>query len=290
MQAAVRRLERQPGVAYAQPNYRYGATVVETNDTFDGELWGLDDPETPDPGVGALGAWDQGTRGAGQVIAVLDTGVDLTHPDIAPNLWEGSSGEHGFDFVDEDPDPDDYNFHGTHVAATAGAMAGNELGIAGVAPEAEIMAVRVLDGDGFGSTDEIAAGILYAAANGADVINMSLGGLGGGAGDKTMSDAIEVAAAANVVVVAAAGNEAADNDTEPHTPCALPNANLICVAALNRAGALATFSNWGESSVDLAAPGTQILSAKAHYGAPLLDAEVHRRGREQFRIGEVFDF
>lgn len=271
VEVAVRDLERQPGVAYAQPNYRYEATAVEPpNDSFFGELWGLEAPTAPDPGVYALGAWED-NLGAGQVIAVLDTGVDLTHPDLAPNLWEDSgSGDHGHDFVDGDDDPDDFNYHGTHVAGTAAAAVGNALGVAGVAPAAEIMSVRVLDGDGSGFTDDIAAGIAYAGENGADVINMSLGGPAG-AGDKAMSDAIAEAGAEGVVTVVAAGNEGADNDAERHTPCALPNPTMICVAALNRSGALAGFSNYGAETVDLAAPGTSILSAKTDYGAPVFE-------------------
>lgn len=270
--AAVRRLESQPGVAYAQPNYRYRASAVEPpDDTFFGALWGLDNPAMPAPGVGVLDAWEDG-KGGGQVIAVLDTGVDLTHPDLVGRLWENPTpgpDVHGYDFVDDDPDPDDYNFHGTHVAGTAAASAGNTQGIAGVAPEAEVMAVRVLDGDGSGTTAGIAAGIEYATAHEADVINMSLGGPSG-AGDQAMQDAIAVAGEADVVVVAAAGNEGANNDAEPHTPCALANPNLICVAALDqKSGALAGFSNYGFASVDIAAPGTSILSTKTHYGAPL---------------------
>jgi len=282
--AAVRRLERQPGVAYAQPNFRYEAVAVEApNDTFFGELWGLTDPNAPDPGVYALEAWEV-SEGDGEVIAVLDTGVDLTHPDLEGNLWvnpaeaagtpeldddgNGCTDDvHGCDFVDDDGDPDDFQFHGTHVAGTAAAIAGNEKGIAGVAPEAEIMAVRVLNGDGGGSTEDIAPAIVYAAKQGADVINLSLSGPG--AGDKLTSDAVSFAASEDVVVVAAAGNEGTDNDVEPTTPCTLPQTNLICVAALNKAGELAGFSNYGAESVDLGAPGTNILSAKTDYGAPL---------------------
>ena len=271
--AAVRRLEDQPGVAYAQPNYRYEALAVpEPDDSFFDDLWGLSDPALPDPGVGALEAWEHG-KGSGEVIAVVDTGVDLTHPDIAPNLWTNPSPDpssddlHGYDFVDDDGDPDDYNFHGTHVAGTAAAVSGNALGTAGVAPEAEIMAVRALDGDGSGSTDEIAEGIAYAAEHGAGVINLSLGGPAGE--DEAMSDAVDLAAEEGAVVVAAAGNEGTNNDAEPTTPCTLPQANLICVAALGQGGGLASFSNYGAQSVDIAAPGTGILSAKADYGAPL---------------------
>jgi subtilisin family serine protease len=286
--AAVRRLERHADVAYAQPNYRYRASAP---DTFLGSLWGLTDPAPPDPGVNALSAWNT-TRGAGRVIAIVDTGVDLTHPDLTPNLWsnpgelpgngldDDSNGVvddvRGADFVDRNGtsptgDPDDFNFHGTHVAGTAAAQDDNGLGTAGVAPDAGIMAVRVLDGDGGGDSANIGDGIAYAALEGADVINLSLGGPG--ASDEFMSDGVDVAAQRNAVVVVAAGNEGTDNDDPdtPFVPCNLPQSNLICVAAVNQAGQLAGFSNFGPTSVDVAAPGTNILSAKTDWAAPLFE-------------------
>lgn len=243
------------------------AAPERPDDTFLDELWGLDDVQLPTPGVGALAAWET-TKGAGQVIAIVDTGVDLTHPDLEANLWTGPGGVRGFDAVDGDGDPDDYEFHGTHVAGTAAALAGNGTGIAGVAPEAQIMPVRVLDGDGSGTSADIAEGIVFAAQNGADVINLSLGGPG--ATDSAMSTAISTASTFDAVVVAAAGNDATDNDSEPTVPCTLPNANIICVAAVDESGARAGFSNFGSTSVDVGAPGTSILSAKTDYGAPLL--------------------
>ena len=187
--AALTRLESRGDVAYAQPNYRYEALAPPPNDTFFGQLWGLG----PDPGIGALAAWDR-SRGAGQVIAIVDSGIDLSHPDLVPRLWR-NPGEtpgggdndangrgddvNGYDFVDNDSTPDDYAFHGTHVAGTAAAQAGNGIGVAGVAPEASLMAVRVLDGNGAGTSSRIGNGIVYAAQEGADVINLSLGGPAG---------------------------------------------------------------------------------------------------------------
>jgi thermitase len=262
--AAVKRLERQADVAYAQPNYRYHALAAAPNDTFFTSLWGLEDAPAPNPGVDALEAWDT-TRGAGQVIAVVDTGVALDHPDLQANLWDGGpGGTHGFDLVDGDTVPDDYDFHGTHVAGTAAAIDDNDLGVAGVAPDAEIMAVRVLDGNGSGSSDDIADGIAYAAQNGADVINLSLGGPAD-VTDQAMSDAVTLADSLDAVVVVAAGNDGGDNDAEPTMPCTLPQANLICVAAVNQSGGLAGFSNFGRTTVDLGAPGTNVLSAETDY-------------------------
>jgi len=270
VRAAVARLEQQPGVAYAQPNYRYHALAPAPNDTHFGQLWGLG----PTPGVGVLPAWDR-SRGGGQLIAVVDTGVDLTHPDLLANLWTkpGQPGVHGHDFVDNDSDPDDFNLHGTHVAGTAAAVADNALGVAGVAPQAQIMAVRVLDSDGGGSTSSIASGIAFAANEGAGVINLSLGGPAGG-GDAAMGDAIAHAAANGAVVVAAAGNDNSNNDAAPVSPCVLGNTNLICVAAVTSTGARAWFSNFGVTTVDLGAPGgdgedpgPDILSAKPSWSS-----------------------
>jgi hypothetical protein len=273
VRATIDRLEGEPGVAYAQPNYLYHALAAAPNDTHFGHLWGLG----PTPGVGVLPAWDR-SRGSGQVIAIVDTGVDLTHPDLAANLWTGPNGVHGHDFVDNHDIPDDFNLHGTHVAGTAAAIADNAQGIAGVAPQAQIMAVRALDGDGGGNTLQIVNGILFAANAGAGVINLSLGGPGG-AGDQAMQDAIAQAEQQNAVVVAAAGNDGSNNDASPTTPCTLPNANLICVAAVTQTGARSSFSNFGATTVDLGAPGGDgsgdpdgdILSAKPSWASVFSD-------------------
>ena len=270
VRGAIARLENQAGVADAQPNYRYHALAPAPNDTFFANLWGLG----ATPGVDALPGWDR-SRGAGQVIAIVDTGVDLTHPDLAGNLWTGPGGIHGMDFVDSDSDPDDFNLHGTHVAGTAAAIADNGIGVAGVAPQAQIMAVRVLDGDGSGSSADIADGILFAASNGATVINMSLGGPAG-PGDTAMADAIFQAERLNVVVVVAAGNDGSNNDVHPTTPCTFGNANLICVASVTRTGARSGFSNFGSTTVDLGAPGGDgsgtttgdIVSTKPFWAVP----------------------
>jgi subtilisin family serine protease len=270
---AVDRLEDQPGVLYAQPNYLYHALAAAPNDTHFGNLWGLGGT----PGVGALPAWDR-SLGAGQVIAVVDTGVDLTHPDLAPNLWTGPGGIHGTDLVDDGTTPDDFNLHGSHVAGTAAAVANNALGVAGVAPQAQIMAVRALDAEGSGGSNDIADGIAFAANNGAGVINLSLGG-SGSAGDQAMSDAIAFAETKGAVVVAAAGNENNNNDVSPSTPCTLPNPNIICVAAVTNTGARSDFSNYGATTVDVGAPGgdgsgvanQDILSAKPSWASQFAD-------------------
>ncbi len=223
--AAVRRLERSPDVASPSPTT---ATTHWGPTPSSATSGGSRTTSNPAADVNALPAWAR-TRGAGQVIAVVDTGVDLTHPDLLPNLWTGAGGIHGHDFVDGDDNPDDHEFHGTHVAGTAAAVADNDLGVAGVAPQAQIMAVRVLDATGSGFSSDVADGIVFAAQNGADVINLSLGGPGS---DPVGSAAVDVANANDAVVVAAAGNSGLNNDVVPHTPCTFTQPNLICVAAV----------------------------------------------------------
>jgi len=277
--SAVTRLESSPGVLDAQPNYRYHASATGP-DSFFAQQWGLG----PAPGVSVLPAWVH-TRGGGQLIAVVDTGVDLTHPDLAGNLWvnpgetpangldDDGNGKvddvHGYDFVDTDPDPDDFHYHGTHVAGIAAAAAGNAEGAAGVAPEAQLMAVRALNGNGSGSTVGIAEGVRYAAQKGAGVINLSLGGPAGSPSDAVFLQAVEAAGAADAVVVVAAGNAHSNNDTTPTVPCTFPAANLICVAALDASGAFASYSNEGLTTVDVGAPGSSILSSKTDWGVPV---------------------
>jgi subtilisin family serine protease len=283
VEAAVDRLNADPRVEYAEPDRVWKAMAPAPSDPLFGQLWALD-PALGGKHIGLLDAWDT-TRGKGQVVAVVDTGVALDHEDLKPNLWS-NAGEsangidddgngavddiHGADFVhrpgfDDPPsgDPDDSHGHGTHVAATIAAVANNNKGVAGVAPAAEIMAVKVLDDNGGGFTSDIADGITYAAHEGADVINLSLGGPDG---SQTTDQAITKAVASGVVVVAAAGNGGDDgvgdnNDVTPAYPCAFDIPGLVCVAAHGQNGALASFSNFGATSVDLAAPGVGIASS-----------------------------
>jgi subtilisin family serine protease len=155
----------------------------------------------------------------------------------------------------------DLNGHGTHVAGIIGAAGNNTKGTTGVCWTASIMAVRVLDATGSGSDATIIQGIDFAITHGAKVINMSLGG--GGAFDQAFSDAITAAQNSDVVVVVSAGNSTSDNDVTAHYPSNFTQLNLVRVAALDQSYALASFSNWGATSVDVGAPGTNILSTWA---------------------------
>jgi subtilisin family serine protease len=151
----------------------------------------------------------------------------------------------------------DDNGHGTHVAGTIGAVGNNGVGTTGICWRVQLMAVKALGSDGSGTTTDIVSGINWAVSHGAKVINMSLGG---SAMDPTMGTAIDNARNSGVVVIVAAGNDGTNNDTIPSYPCNFSKANLICVAALDQAYGLASFSNYGASSVDVAAPGVNIAS------------------------------
>jgi subtilisin family serine protease len=261
-----------PTVESVQPNYLYRARGLP-NDSQVGQLWALRNTgqavfsSSYSPNAGTAGddmnvekAWDHLTDCSGVVVAVLDSGVNYSHEDLAASMWAGAP-RHGADFVDNDDDPMDQNGHGTHVAGIIGASGNNSTGISGVCWKANIMAVRVLDAAGEGTTASLTQGINFAVSRGAKVINMSIGGT---SYDPLLAAAIANAQANDVAVIAAAGNDAANIDGgAPEYPCAFTHPNLLCVTALDQTFALAAFANYGASSVDVGAPGTNILSAAA---------------------------
>jgi subtilisin family serine protease len=262
-----------PDVEHVQPNYVYHAAAVP-NDTQYGELWAfrnigqtittgtyLPNAGTPGADINIEKAWDHITDCSSVVVAIIDSGVNYSQEDLAGNMWNGGPGFplHGTDFVTNDNDPMDLNGHGTHIAAIVAAAGNNATGTTGVCWKASIMAVRVLDAIGSGTSASVLQGINFAVSNGAKVINMSFSG---GSFDQALSDAIANARANDVLVVVAAGNQGSNNDGgSPRYPCNFTHANLICVAALDQNYALASFSSWGVSSVDVGAPGTNIRSA-----------------------------
>jgi subtilisin family serine protease len=222
--------------------------------------------------VAAPEAWAAGYTGAGVTIAVIDTGVDLDHPDLVGNLFV-NPGEipgngidddangfvddvSGYDFVSGDNDPNDANGHGTHVAGTI-AAGNNGFGATGIAPDAKILPVRVLGDDGSGFMDSVAAGIRYAADMGADIINLSLGG----GYSRVIDSAIEYARALGSFIVAAAGNESSAVPGYPARFSATDN-NVLSVGAANSQGQIAGFSNsvGGSGAVQVDAPGVGIYS------------------------------
>ncbi len=279
MQTALGAYRNDASVEYAQPNYIYHALAVP-NDTQYGQLWAFKNTGQTvtlgnyPPTAGTAGddmdierAWDHITDCSSAVVAVVDTGVNYNQEDLAGNMWDGGPGfpQHGWNYIDDNSDPMDLAGHGTHVAGIIGAAGNNGKGTTGVCWKSSIMAVRVLNAAGSGSTSAVIQGIDFAVANHAKVINMSLGGGGGPLDplDRAFEDSIANAQVNDVVVVVAAGNEKTDNDVTAIYPCNYPQANLLCVAALDPNYALAGFSNWGATSVDVGAPGTNILSTYA---------------------------
>ena len=238
-------------------------------------------PMARETALGRAAAWQQ-TLGGGQVVAVLDTGASFTHPDLQGAFWT-NPGEiagnrvdddrngfvddvHGADIVNDDGDPSDDEGHGTHVAGIIAARAGNAEGGAGLAPEAQVMVVKVLDDRRSGTAAGLAEGIRYAVAHGATVINTSVNGDGV---SRPLQEAIRAAGAAGILVVASAGNDARDIDLLPSYPASYTDPSIVTVAASGPDGALAPFSNRGLVAVDLAAPGEDVLSTAADGGYEL---------------------
>jgi subtilisin family serine protease len=262
--ALSRRLALDARVEYAEPVFRARVAAL-TNDPYLStsgawgqpyqDLWGLHT-------ISAPAAWDQST-GQGVVVAVVDTGSDLAHPDLAGNLWQ-NPGEvpgnlvdddgngfvddvRGWDFANGDADPFDGHGHGTHVAGTIAAVGNNGTGVVGVAWGAKVMTVKGLDDFGSGFTDQLAEGIAYAAENGARVINMSWGLFGY---SQVLEDALAAAYAQGVVLVAAAGN----SNLEAWQFHPASSRFVLCIGASTPADLRAWFSNFG-GSLDVLAPG-----------------------------------
>jgi subtilisin family serine protease len=183
-------------------------------------------------------------------------------------------------FAQTDNDPRDLDGHGTHVAGTIGARGNNGLGVTGVNLNVSLMAVRVLGADGSGTAAGVANGFDYAGDMGVKVVNASLGG---GGHSKTIEDAID--RHPKTLYVVAAGNNGANNDGAPMYPCTHTAANLICVAATNETDELTDWSNYGAKSVDLAAPGTEIVSSWPGYETVFSDG--FRNGRDLDRRREA---
>ena len=241
--AVVRRLER---VADVEPN-RLRRAAAEPNDPWLTKTGRQDQ-------LRALRlplAWDRSTGAAGVRIAVVDSGVDLDMPDLAPRVLQG------LDLVDGDARPDDFNGHGTMMAGVAAAATNNGEGIAGAAWNASIIPVRVLDEDGAGFDDDIAAGIAWAADQDADVILLALGGPGDSA---VLREAVAHATSRGALVVAAAGNHASER---PEFPAAIPE--VVAVSATDTSGVFAWLSGRGDW-VDVAAPGLDVMATDRSEG------------------------
>lgn len=277
----IKELESSGLFEYVEPDWRLSVNLEPEDSAYaDGRLWGLKNDGSNggelNADINALEAWNYTTGSKSVVVGVVDTGIRYTHQDLADNMWKNPN-EIAGDGIDNDNngyvddvfglnaleasgDPFDDNGHGTHCAGTIGAVANNGFDHVGVAWNTQLMALKFLDADGFGSLSGAMACIEYAIANGADIINASYGG---GGFSQAMADLITSASEAGVLFVAAAGNESNNNDSNPSYPSSHSATNVISVAAIDRSDMIAGFSNFGVISVDLAAPGVDIFSTTA---------------------------
>ncbi len=296
-------LKNNPNIEFAEPNFIYSIDPVQSNknlvkklqkspftdftaatpdDPDFGKLWGMRNTGSNEPkgktgvegaDINALKAWDI-TRGSRAVrIAVIDTGVDYTHPDLKSNMWVNSKeipnngidddangyidDVYGYDFANSDSDPMDGNGHGTHCSGTIGAVHNNQTGVSGVMADVSIMAVKFLGDDGSGSLEGAIKAIDYATMMDVDLMSNSWGG---GGRSEALLEAIQRASDKGIIFTAAAGNSSSNNDATPSYPASYQTPNMVSVAALTAQNGLASFSSYGRTSVHIAAPGHNILS------------------------------
>ncbi|MBT6326864.1 MAG: S8 family serine peptidase [Bdellovibrionales bacterium] len=307
MDSVKKMLESNDEVISANPNFIYSIVnpikeidfnsiinppqnLSTPNDPRFGELWGLNNTGSNDSGssrngvegadIGAMEVWDL-TRGSREVrVAVIDTGVDYRHPDLAANMWvneaeqngeEGVDDDnngfvddiHGYDFANNDGDPLDGHGHGTHCSGTIGAVHNNETGVAGVMNDVTIVAVKFLSDGGSGTTANAIKAIDYATTLDVDIMSNSWGG---GGFSEDLKNAIVRASEKGIIFTAAAGNSASDNDSRPHYPSNYDVENIVSVAAHGSDDTLASFSCYGSTTVHIAAPGQRILSTVKNGG------------------------
>jgi thermitase len=282
-----------PEVEYAEANSEIvldhedrGRKHAHADDEMFSRQWGLanggENGGLAGADISAMRAWAV-TRGSDQVVvAVIDSGVDYTHPDLVRNIWSrpeiikayqdedlGAVDDlHGFNVVDGNGDPMDDNGHGTHCAGIIGAEGGNGIGIAGVNWNVKIMPLRFMDGDGAGTTKDAIEAINYVIDRNHAGVNVRIisASWGSNTRSRALEDVIRKAYDEGILFVAAAGNAGSDNDETPHYPSSYNLGNIVSVAATNRNDQLASFSNYGAKSVQVAAPGEEILSTWLEHG------------------------
>lgn len=282
-ESAIKYLASADGVEVVEPNFIYHISK-KPNDPLLGHLWGLKNvgQKDSDGTVGVVGvdigvekAWDIETGSNRMIIAVIDTGVDYTHPDLAGNLWtnyaelNGVAGVdddnngviddiHGYNAIDNSGNAKDDHGHGSHCSGTIAAKGNDGKGIVGVNWDAQIMAVKFLDKDGSGTLENAILAIDYATKMGAHIMSNSWGG---GGKSQTLLEAIQRSNEAGALFVAAAGNDGGNNDQKETYPANYAVDNVIAVAAINNVGDKAGFSNYGKRTVHLGAPGVNVYSS-----------------------------
>ncbi len=289
---AVQTCQADPNIDYVEPNYYLYAveTIPEgepfalkqgsprvPNDPRFGEQWNMRNSNDAD--IDGPEAWATQTGSNDVLVAIIDTGIDYNHEDLQEQMWRnpGESGDgkenngvdddnngykddyRGWNFVFNNNDPYDNNQHGTHCAGMVGAVGNNGKGIAGVNWRVKMMAIKFLDQNGSGTTEDAAEAIIYSTKMGAKVLSNSWGG---GENSRTLQDAIQYASDRGVLFIAAAGNESSNTDRVANYPSTYQVPNVVAVASSDRNDALSSFSNYGRYTVDLAAPGSSILSAQ----------------------------
>lgn len=282
-------LAQNPEIEYIEPNYIITLSKAKVNEEppvpkdenfqmqwgmkNDGTNGGIFSPGIAGEDTNVLRAWSV-TEGSKEIkIAVIDTGVDYTHPDLKdqmdvnlaemngkPGVDDDGNGFvddiYGYDFANKDADPKDGNGHGTHCAGIIGA-AHNDIGVAGIMAHVKIVPIKFLSDEGSGELIDAVAAINYAIKRGVNIMSNSWGGPDK---EKSLEDAIRAAESAGITFVAAAGNESADNDTTASFPANFEIGNIISVGSYTPAGAKSNFSNYGLKSVHVTAPGSSILS------------------------------
>ena len=262
----IAQLRARDDVLYAEPNYRVRACSV--NDPYFGSQWSMQSSDTA-PNVSYV--WNQGTTGSERIVAVVDTGVDYTHPDLKNRMWKNThypalKGECGYDFVGGDEDPMDENGHGTHCAGIIGAQGNNGVGISGVNQNIRIMALRTLDenGNSFLSHEIAAYCYVSRAIDLGEPVQAVNNSWAGGEYSQIFAELIDLVGRKGAVTVTSASNDSDNNDEVFVYPACIDSPYLITVAATREDGKLVGFSNYGASSVDMAAPGTDILSTVSY--------------------------
>ena len=240
----INKLSNNPYVVYAEPDYLYEPDVIP-NDLDFKYLWAM-------PNINAPLAWNRTTGSRKIVVGVLDSGIDASHPDLNDNLWFNGSFFNGWNFVDNSNNPIDVTGHGTHVAGTIGAVGNNSIGITGVCWNVQLASFKIGD-----NRIDLAAAIK--AINFANIMNIPI--LNNSWGGRTYSPILKYAIEQyDGLFIASAGNSNSNNDVVPSFPASYNSNNIISVAASTPENTLSSFSNYGGKSVDIATPGTDILS------------------------------
>src|SRR5215472_5582991 len=279
---AVESLKNAGVVRYAEPDFQQWVSGVPNDPNFSRQWVLLNTGQTVN-GVGgtsgadegALGAWSITTGSASVVVAVVDTGIDYNHPDLAPNVWSNpggingcATGTHGYNVLNATCDPmeDDTSFsgHGTHVAGIIGAATNNGMGVAGVNWQTSLLGVKWVSASGTGFTSDLISALDWVIKAKKAGVNIRIVNDSqtwpGTATSQALSDEIDALGANDILFVTAAGNTAQNNDVVPRYPCVYDRPNQICAAASDQNDGLWSSSDFGQQTVDLAAPGVNVFS------------------------------